>query len=461
MHTRKQAVEFELNAVMDGAVKEVDQAYFTALAQAAPSPLKPSVETFVAIPNNAEKANDAADRERAMLRKAVTICQGDLKRVAIFLGAGWTETGVREKLTHDSEVMAVVCRGFCASDEDWSRGAGPHGIDVARTGAASPPPSSSSSSSSSTSSSSSGRASPVVSVQRTWKRRLSKRKRNRQENRTTRAKRAVREMSLGRGRNMGIAKAFVPCAHAGPCSTESGCTCVRNDHFCSKYCACSDTCRVKFPGCRCKGKCQTLQCPCFAASRECDPDLCSTCGADVRPDDEVKSKLRSCMNSTLQLGEHQHLMLAPSLIEGAGWGIFTKGAIAKDEFIHEYVGEIISQEEAERRGRVYDRVNRSYLFNLNSDFCIDALRKGNKTKFANHSSTPNCYTRVIYVNGFHRIGIFANQDVAAGSELFFDYRYSKEEVSADVHKKAVVVDWMKDSTKASMISRGTGRSEVG
>ena len=67
---------------------------------------------------------------------------------------------------------------------------------------------------------------------------------------------------------------------------------------------------------------------------------------------------------------------------------------------------------------------------------------------------------MILVNGFHRIGIFANQDIGAGSELFFDYRYSKEEVSEDMHKKAVVVDWMKDSTLASNISRGTGRSAV-
>ena len=77
-----------------------------------------------------------------------------------------------------------------------------------------------------------------------------------------------------------------------------------------------------------------------------------------------------------------------------------------------------------------------------------------------HSSTPNCHTRVVFVNGFHRIGIFASVDIEAGSELFFDYRYSKEEKSKDMHKKAVVVDWMKDSTLANMTSRGAGRQMV-
>ncbi|ELW72853.1 Histone-lysine N-methyltransferase EZH2 [Tupaia chinensis] len=117
----------------------------------------------------------------------------------------------------------------------------------------------------------------------------------------------------------------------------------------------------RFPGCRCKAQCNTKQCPCYLAVRECDPDLCLTCGAA----DHWDSKNVSCKNCSIQRGSK--------------------------------------------------KVN----------FVVDATRKGNKIRFANHSVNPNCYAKVMMVNGDHRIGIFAKRAIQTGEELFFDYRYSQ------------------------------------
>lgn len=216
---------------------------------------------------------------------------------------------------------------------------------------------------------------------------------------------------------------YNPCLdHKGEKCSPGRCSCVDHNNLCEKYCLCSPDCLYRYPGCRCLASCTTNKCPCFKASRECDPDLCKSCGAGDYPEP------KTCANVSLQRMRKKHLLIAPSTLGyKAGWGCFAKDRIHRDELISEYCGEVVTQNEADRRGIVYDKHKLSFLFQLNSEFSVDATIKGNKIRFANHSVDPNCFAKICRVNGEDRIGIYAKKDIEQGEELFFDYRYSTNE----------------------------------
>lgn len=97
-------------------------------------------------------------------------------------------------------------------------------------------------------------------------------------------------------------------------------------------------------------------------------------------------------------------------------------AIKKFEFIDEYVGEIITQSEADRRMTRHRKGDCNYQFEVNTEQTIDSAHFGNLTRFINHSSdAPNCKSTVKLVNAEHRIGFYALRDIKRHEELLFDY----------------------------------------
>ena len=96
--------------------------------------------------------------------------------------------------------------------------------------------------------------------------------------------------------------------------------------------------------------------------------------------------------------------------------------IRKGTRIIEYVGERISQKEADRR---YDdasmKRHHTFLFALDNGKVIDAAVGGNDARYINHSCDPNCEA----IESRSRIFIEALRDIAKGEELYYDYAYER------------------------------------
>lgn len=70
-----------------------------------------------------------------------------------------------------------------------------------------------------------------------------------------------------------------------------------------------------------------------------------------------------------------------------GWGLFAMEAIAAEEFVIEYVGEVIRKSVADHREKCYNAsgISSIYMFGLDHETIVDATRCGNLSRFINHS----------------------------------------------------------------------------
>jgi SET domain-containing protein len=101
-----------------------------------------------------------------------------------------------------------------------------------------------------------------------------------------------------------------------------------------------------------------------------------------------------------------------------GKGVFALVDIAEGETIIEYVGEVISWPEAQRR-HPHDPQdpNHTFYFHVDEEHVIDALYGGNSSRWINHSCDANCEAD----EQEGRIFIKARRNIKAGEELNYDY----------------------------------------
>ncbi|TRY66870.1 hypothetical protein DNTS_033036 [Danionella cerebrum] len=147
-----------------------------------------------------------------------------------------------------------------------------------------------------------------------------------------------------------------------------------------------------------------------------------------------------CPNRVVQRGIQYSLCIFRTN-NGRGWGVRTMERIRKNTFVMEYVGEIITTEEADCRGHIYDKEGATYLFDLDyvdDEYTVDAAHYGNISHFVNHSCDPNLQVYNVFIENLDermpRIAFFATRGIKAGEELTFDYKMKIDPVDAESTK---------------------------
>ncbi|KPP73343.1 hypothetical protein Z043_107579, partial [Scleropages formosus] len=113
-----------------------------------------------------------------------------------------------------------------------------------------------------------------------------------------------------------------------------------------------------------------------------------------------------------------------------GRGLFCKRNIDAGEMVIEYSGIVIRSVLTDKREKYYDGKGIGcYMFRIDDFDVVDATMHGNAARFINHSCEPNCYSRVINVEGQKHIVIFALRKIYRGEELTYDYKFPIEDAS--------------------------------
>ncbi|EDV91501.1 GH17478 [Drosophila grimshawi] len=112
---------------------------------------------------------------------------------------------------------------------------------------------------------------------------------------------------------------------------------------------------------------------------------------------------------------------------GKGRGVVAMRRFKRNEFVVEYVGDLIAISEATQRERCYalDENAGCYMYyfkHKNQQYCIDAtIDTGKLGRLINHSRNGNLMTKVVVIKQRPHLVLLAKDDIEAGEELTYDY----------------------------------------
>ena len=214
-------------------------------------------------------------------------------------------------------------------------------------------------------------------------------------------------------------------------------------------------------GCECSSPSCSKDCPCvsqygppYDESRKLLPSKANPYSSDQTPMFECNRTCKcssECSNRVVQSGVVLNLEVFRAKVKG--FGLRTLQCIAKNTFVCEYAGEVLTYEEAKKRTKVLEAVENSnyYILAVNEHLAsgkvlttyIDPMYVGNVGRFINHSCDPNLFMVPVRINNsVPRIGLFALHDIGEGEEVTFDYsgvlrNASSEQDGAEMNRGGV------------------------
>ncbi|CAG9535102.1 unnamed protein product [Cercopithifilaria johnstoni] len=201
------------------------------------------------------------------------------------------------------------------------------------------------------------------------------------------------------GNSLNFETAYEGCSCSGPCTANTGCTCLLYKQDIFKDQNSIENVNNNLPILECSAECS-----------------CS-----FSPD--------NCKNRCIQLGSSLPLEVFDA--GEKGYGLQCCELIKKGRFVIEYIGEVIGPDEVKKR-----QSDTNYVLTIKEIFrsdhtevtYIDPSVRGNQSRFINHGCNPNLVMILVrYGTPQVHVGLFALRDIPAYEELTYDYGANSSE----------------------------------